>query len=102
MKVAVYSIALNEEQFVERWYQSAKEADYLLIADTGSSDRTVKLAKSLGINVVEISIKPWRFDDARNAALAALPIDIDMCISLDMDEVIVPNWRELLEPAPPE
>jgi glycosyltransferase involved in cell wall biosynthesis len=85
MKVAVYSIALNEEKFVERWYQSAKEADYLLIADTGSSDRTVKLAKSLGINVVEISIKPWRFDDARNASLAVIPSDIDYCIALDLD-----------------
>ena len=72
MKIAVYTIALNEEQFVERWYESAKEADYLLIADTGSTDGTVALAKSLGINVVEISIKPWRFDDARNASLACL------------------------------
>ena len=35
MKVAIYTIALNEEQFVEKWYESAKEADYLLIADTG-------------------------------------------------------------------
>jgi glycosyltransferase involved in cell wall biosynthesis len=49
MKIAVYAIALNEEQFVKRWYESAKDADYLLIADTGSTDKTVKLAKSLGI-----------------------------------------------------
>ena len=51
MKIAVYTIALNEEQFVEKWYNSAKEADYLLIADTGPSDRTVELAESFGINV---------------------------------------------------
>ena len=99
MKVAIYTIALNEEQFVQRWYKSAKEADYLLIADTGSTDGTVALAKSLGINVVEISISPWRFDDARNAAMAALPLDIDYCISLDMDEVITPDWRAPLEQA---
>lgn len=99
MKVAIYTIALNEEQFVKRWYESAKDADYLLIADTGSSDKTVKLAKSLGINVVTVSVSPWRFDDARNAAMAALPLDIDMCISLDMDEVITPGWREPLEKA---
>ena len=99
MKVAIYTIALNEEQFVQRWYDSAKEADYLLIADTGSTDGTVALAKSLGINVVEVSISPWRFDDARNAAMAALPLDIDYCISLDMDEIITPNWRAPLEEA---
>jgi glycosyltransferase involved in cell wall biosynthesis len=100
MKVAVYSIALNEEQFVEAWYESAKEADYLLIADTGSTDGTVALAKSLGIVVVPISIKPWRFDDARNASLASIPGDIDYCIALDLDEVLVPGWRAHLESVP--
>jgi glycosyltransferase involved in cell wall biosynthesis len=100
MKIAVYTIALNEEQFVERWYESAKEADYVLIADTGSTDGTVALAKSLGINVVEISIKPWRFDDARNASLACLPRDIDYCIALDLDEVLIAGWRDKLETVP--
>jgi glycosyltransferase involved in cell wall biosynthesis len=97
MKIAVYTIALNEEQFVEKWYESAKEADYLLIADTGSTDGTVALAKSLGINVVQVNIKPWRFEDARNASLAAIPLDIDYCVALDMDEVFVPGWRPHLE-----
>jgi hypothetical protein len=46
MKVAVYTIALNEEAFVQPWYESAKDADYLLIADTSSTDRTVELAKA--------------------------------------------------------
>ncbi len=97
MKIAVYTIALNEEKHVERWYNSVKDADYILIADTGSTDRTVEIAKSLGINIFNISIKPWRFDTARNVALALLPDDIDMCVSLDMDEVISEGWRESLE-----
>ena len=100
MKIAVYTIALNEEQFVERWYESAKEADYLLIADTGSTDNTKKIAKKLGINVIDVNVTPWRFDDARNASLTALPKDIDICISLDMDEVLVPGWRKNLETVP--
>jgi glycosyltransferase involved in cell wall biosynthesis len=99
MKVAVYTIALNEEQFVEKWYESAKDADYLLIADTGSTDSTVAKAKVLGINVIKISINPWRFDDARNASLSLIPSDIDYCIALDMDEVILPGWRKELEKA---
>lgn len=97
MKIAVYTIAKNEEQFVKTWYESAKDADYLLIADTGSQDGTIELAKSLGINVVSISINPWRFDDARNASLASIPADIDMCIALDMDEVLISGWRKELE-----
>jgi tetratricopeptide (TPR) repeat protein len=99
MKVAVYTIALNEEAFVQRWAESAKGADYLLIGDTGSTDRTKEIANELGINVISISISPWRFDDSRNATLAALPADIDYCIALDMDEVLMEGWREELEKA---
>ena len=102
MKIAVYTIAKNEEQFVQEWYDSAKDADYLLIADTGSTDRTVELAKSLGINVLSVNISPWRFDDARNASLSAIPLDIDYCIALDMDEVLIKGWREALEKINPE
>lgn len=101
MKIAVYTIALNEESNIEEWYESAKDADYLFIADTGSTDKTVRLAKKLGINVAKISINPWRFDDARNAALALLPNDIDMCVSLDMDERLSKGWREDLESIDP-
>ena len=57
MKVAVYTITLNEAKHIARWYESAKDADYLLIADTGSTDGTVDIARSLGIKVVEISSK---------------------------------------------
>ena len=99
VKVAVYTIALNEEQFVERWYESAKEADYLLIADTGSTDGTRETAIKLGINVIDLTVRPWRFDDARNASLVAIPEDIDYCIALDMDEILLPGWREELEKA---
>lgn len=98
-KVAVYTIALNEEKHIERWYESSKDADYHLIADTGSTDKTVELAKSLGITVVQIKVMPFRFDDARNASLAALPEDVDYCIALDVDEVLAPGWREPLEQA---
>lgn len=96
-KIAVYTIALNEEKHVRRWFESAKEADVLLIADTGSTDNTRFIAKSLGILVHEIVVDPWRFDIARNAALALIPREIDFCISMDMDEVLIGNWRETLE-----
>jgi len=102
MKIAVYTIALNEKQFVERWYQSAKQADYLLIADTRSTDGTDELAKQLGINVIDATTKPWRFDVARNKALNALPDDIDWCIALDMDEILVDGWRDEIEKANPQ
>lgn len=100
MKIAVYTITKNEEQFIERWAKSCEEADYRLIVDTGSTDNTVKIAKENGCEVGSISIKPWRFDDARNAAMAMLPDDVDWCVSLDADEVLQPGWRQYLEALP--
>ncbi len=64
-KIAVYTIAKDEEKFVHRWYESAKNADGLFILDTGSSDRTVEIAESLGITVRHVTVEPWRFDVAR-------------------------------------
>jgi hypothetical protein len=37
MKIAVYTIALNEEQHVQQWADSCIDADYRLILDTGST-----------------------------------------------------------------
>lgn len=73
MKIAVYAISKNEEKFVKRFCESAKDADLILIADTGSTDDTVALARNCGAVVHDICITPWRFDDARNAALALVP-----------------------------
>ena len=97
MKICVYAISKNEEMFVERFCNSAKDADLILIADTGSTDNTVKLAKKYGAKVLPICITPWRFDDARNSALALIPKDIDICVSLDLDEELQPGWREEIE-----
>jgi len=96
-KVAVYTIALNEEQFCERWVRSVKDADYLVVADTGSKDRTVQALRDLGVQVHTIGIKPWRFDMARNANLAMIPLDAEVCLQMDMDEIMVEGWRDALE-----
>jgi len=82
MKIAVYAIAKNEEKFVERFCESAKDADMILIADTGSTDRTKEIAQEYGATVVDICITPWRFDKARDAALALVPGDFDVCVAL--------------------
>jgi glycosyltransferase involved in cell wall biosynthesis len=97
MKICVYAIAKNEEKHVERFCKAAEPADLIFVADTGSTDDTVKLLHANGAAVIHVSISPWRFDDARNAALAALPEDIDVCVSLDLDEELQPGWREEIE-----
>ena len=88
LKVGVYAISKNEEKFVNRWANSMKEADYIYVLDTGSTDNTVKLLKKNNINVKVLEIKPWRFDIARNKSLELLPKDTDICVCTDLDEVL--------------
>lgn len=97
LKIAVYAIARDEQAFVGRFCASAKDADLIMIADTGSTDGTLELALANGAIVHSIRISPWRFDVARNTALSLLPPDIDVCVSLDLDEVLQPGWREEIE-----
>lgn len=97
LKIAINAISKNEAEFVKRFCDSGKDADLILIADTGSTDKTVEYALECGAEVRDICISPWRFDHARNAALALVPKDIDVVISLDLDEVMEPGWREEIE-----
>jgi glycosyltransferase involved in cell wall biosynthesis len=99
LKVAIYTIALNEAENAERWAESAKDADYRIVADTGSTDDTVERLRRAGVIVHPIAIRPWRFDDARNAAMALIPSDVDVCGSMDMDRWLAPDWRPALEAA---
>lgn len=99
MRIAVATIAKDEAQHVERWALSAKDADHLCIADTGSRDGTVEAALDMGVLVSAINIDPWRFDAARNAGWALIPPDTDVVITLDMDEILIPGWRDALEAA---
>ena len=97
LKICVYAISKNEKHFVERFCASARDADLIVIADTGSDDGTAEEAARCGAIVHDICISPWRFDHARNATLALIPRDMDVCISLDLDEVLEPGWREEIE-----
>ena len=92
---------LNESpEFIERWAKSALDADELVLVDTGSTNNAVECANDLGVIVHRITVRPWRFDVARNAALAVLPSDADIVLKLDVDEVLLPGWRDHLENAP--
>lgn len=97
LKICVYAISKNEEKFVKRWADSASDADLILLADTGSTDRTVEVAKECGVETHKICITPWRFDHARNASIALIPGDMDVCVCIDVDEVLEPGWREEIE-----
>ena len=94
MKIAVYAISKNESKFVDRFMDSIKDADGVFVLDTGSTDDTVLKLEQRGAIVSKEEINPWRFDVARNKSLELVPLDYDVCICLDLDEVIKEGWRE--------
>lgn len=99
MKVVVYAIAKNESKHVQYWHDTTKDADYRFILDTGSTDNTVQLLEELNIPHAVDVVTPFRFNVARNKAIALLPDDVDYCISLDLDERLSDGWRGELQKA---
>ena len=99
LKVCVYAICRNEAKFVDRWMDSMREADTVVVTDTLSTDDTVERLRARGAIVFTAEVKPWRFDVARNMSLGHVPEDADICVCTDLDEYFDPGWREKLEEA---
>ena len=103
-RYAVYGIYKNEEKCIERLLTSVRDADEIVLCDTGTTDGTNEiiadfLQRNPGVNLktYAISVQPWRFDDAYNAALSLVGGDIDLCINMGMDETLMENWRGVLD-----
>lgn len=96
-KICVYGVCKNEEKFARRCMESIKEADVVVIGDTGSTDKTREILRECGALVYDIPVNPWRFDVARNECLQYIPEDVDICVCIDLDEVLETGWREALE-----
>ncbi|KAL4458200.1 hypothetical protein ABPG75_013065 [Micractinium tetrahymenae] len=98
-KTCIYTIALNERVHVEPFMAAAKGADLVLIADTGSNDGTPEALEASGAVVHRVTLRPFRFDTARNIALSLLPADCDLCLAFDLDEYVQPGWVGALQEA---
>ena len=83
-KICVYAICKNEEKFVDKWLDNMSEADYIVVLDTGSTDKTFEKLKNdpRVTKVVQkiYSKEEWRFDVARNDSLELVPEDANILI----------------------
>ena len=99
MKVCIYAIAKNEISNVDAWYEYAKEADKVVVLDTGSDDGTPERLEELGADVYRKTYpKPFRFDVARNDSVdLAYETDCDIFITTDFDERLNKGWADILK-----
>ena len=95
MKLTVYAIVRDEEKSLSVMLDSVKGiADEIVIVDTGSTDKTIEVAKKYTDRVyVHPKAEQWRvwpvafnFAEARNYALDLIK-DADWILSIDCDEI---------------
>ena len=94
LTLSLVMIVKNEEEMLPGCLEAVRDAvDEMVIVDTGSTDRTVEIAKSFGAKVVDF---PWNgsFSDARNCSLEHATGD--WVVYLDADEHLVPEDAPLL------
>ena len=93
-RLTVCLIAKNEERFIDGCLSSIRGlADQIVLVDTGSTDRTVEIARSHG---AEVHFRAWDndFSAARNAAL--MHARGDWILILDADEEVSREHHDAL------
>jgi len=100
MKLSVAIITHNEEANIGRTLASVRFADEVVVVDSGSTDRTVEIAREHG---AKIFVEDWKgFAAQKNSAIAKC--SGDWVLSLDADEEVAPQLHEsivkLLDGAP--
>lgn len=94
-RISLCMIVKDEEHHLPRCLASVKGAvDEVVIVDTGSRDRTIRIARQFGARVVEM---PWRgdFAAARNAGIEQA--SGDWILFLDADEELDREGRDQLK-----
>lgn len=82
MKISATIIACNEERNIARAIESLRCCDEILVVDSGSTDRTVEIARKLGARVIEME---WR-GYAGQKNFASDQASYDWVLSIDADE----------------
>ena len=102
VKICCYAITAGEpKQFIDRWLESMKPADYICVLVTKEGDPNwyyfnEKKKDYPNLIIQQKTIKPWRFDVARNESMKLIPSDSNVLICTDIDERLIPEfWDDL-------
>jgi glycosyltransferase involved in cell wall biosynthesis len=100
MKISVAMIVKNEEEMLARCLETVKEADEIIICDTGSEDKTVEIAKTFTDKVYTDFKWIDHFGKARQHSKDKCTGD--WIVTIDADEVLecpFSHVREVIEAA---
>jgi hypothetical protein len=89
-RVSAVLIVKDEQDLIARCLKSLVGVDEIIVLDTGSTDKTIEIAKANGASVhTTTPIYPFHFAEARNRATALA--SNDWVISMDADEIVRPG-----------
>lgn len=93
LSLSVIMITLNEEFHLKEAINNVKDwAEDIFIVDSLSSDKTIDIALSENVKIVQRPFK--NFGDQWNFALSSLPIKTDWTLKLDPDERLTHDLKE--------
>jgi glycosyltransferase involved in cell wall biosynthesis len=91
--ISAVIITKNEEHNIARCVRSLAWADEILVLDSGSTDRTMEIAREMGCRVLET---PWLgFGKTKQGAVSAATND--WIFSIDADEEVTPELAEAIQ-----
>jgi glycosyltransferase involved in cell wall biosynthesis len=89
-KITAFVLTYNGEHYIEDCLKSLMWADEVMIVDSGSKDKTVEIAQSLGVRV---ETNPWAgYGNQLNYALSKATYD--WVFFTDQDEVVMPELAD--------
>jgi glycosyltransferase involved in cell wall biosynthesis len=94
MTLSVVIITLNEERSIGSVLESVRFADEVIVLDSGSTDQTVEICRSLGARV-EINADWQGFGQQKNRVLALATGD--WVLSVDADEIVSHALQEEMQ-----
>jgi glycosyltransferase involved in cell wall biosynthesis len=95
MNVSVLILTYNEEMNLPRCLEALKWCDDIVVLDSGSTDRTVDIARSLGSRVLLRAFD--NFAEQRNFGVENGRFLHEWVLHLDADEVLTPALQAELE-----
>jgi len=99
--ISAVIICKNEEASIRKCLESVREADEIVVMDTGSTDGTLALLKGLAVELPQLRLFHGTWEDsfakARNAALAHASHDWRLII--DCDETMKPGGMAIIRAA---